>query len=71
LNWKKEIDEALKPILSLPFELQEILALGKAGWSKYDEAEFNGVHLHFYRKPKRFGSLKNFRVSSQTTGLAT
>ena len=25
MNWKKEIDEALKPILSLPFDLQEIL----------------------------------------------
>ncbi len=25
LNWKKEIDEALNPILELPFDLQEIL----------------------------------------------
>ncbi len=38
---------------------EEIQALGKAGWQKYDEAVFNGVHLHFYRKPKRFGGFKN------------
>jgi hypothetical protein len=25
LNWKKEIDDALKPIIALPFDLQEIL----------------------------------------------
>ena len=37
---------------------EEILALGKAGWQKYDEAVFNGVHMCFYRKPKRFGGLK-------------
>jgi len=36
----------------------EILALGKAGWQKYDEASFNGITVHFYRKPKRFGGLK-------------
>jgi hypothetical protein len=36
----------------------EILALGKAGWQKYDEATFNGVQMHFFRKPKRFGGLK-------------
>jgi integrase len=35
----------------------EILALGKAGWQKYDEAIFNGITAHFYRKPKRFGGL--------------
>ena len=38
---------------------EEIRALGKAGWAKYDEATFNGVQIHFYRKPKRFSSLKN------------
>jgi integrase len=36
---------------------EEILALGKAGWQKYDEASFNGITAHFYRKPKRFGGL--------------
>jgi integrase len=35
---------------------EEILALGKEGWQKYDEATFNSVTIHFYRKPKRFGS---------------
>ena len=34
---------------------EEIKELGKAGWTKYDEATFNGVQMHFYRKPKRFG----------------
>jgi integrase len=39
--------------------LDEILALGKDGWQKYDEIQLNGVVYHCYRKPKRFGSLKN------------
>jgi integrase len=34
---------------------EEIRQLGKAGWTKYDEATFNSVTMHFYRKPKRFG----------------
>jgi len=35
---------------------EEIRELGKAGWQKYDEITFNGVQMHFYRKPKRFGN---------------
>jgi hypothetical protein len=35
---------------------EEIRELGKAGWQKYDEIMFNGVQMHFYRKPKRFGN---------------
>jgi hypothetical protein len=35
---------------------EEALELGKAGWTKYDEATFNGVNMHFYRRPKRFGA---------------
>ena len=35
----------------------EIRALGKAGWQKYDETTFSGVQMHFYRKPKRFGRI--------------
>jgi integrase len=38
---------------------EEIQALGKAGWSKYDEMVFSGVQIHFYRKPKRFGNLED------------
>jgi hypothetical protein len=38
---------------------EEIRQLGKAGWTKYDEITFNGTQMHFYRKPKRFGGLKN------------
>jgi hypothetical protein len=34
--------------------IDEIRALGKGGWSKYDEIIVNGVQIHFYRRPKRF-----------------
>jgi integrase/ribosomal protein L37AE/L43A len=37
---------------------EEIQQLGKAGWIKYDEMTINGVQMHFYRKPKRFGGFK-------------
>ena len=50
--------------------LDEIRSLGKAGWTKYDEAIFNGVVYHFYRKPKRFGSLRNMKDKSQTYGIS-
>jgi len=38
---------------------EEVRQLGKAGWAKYDEMMVNGTQMHFYRKPKRFGGLKN------------
>ena len=38
--------------------VEEIRQLGKAGWTKYDEATFGGVQMRFYRKPKRFGGFK-------------
>jgi len=38
---------------------EEVRQLGKAGWVKYDEMMVNGTQMHFYRKPKRFGGLKN------------
>jgi integrase len=41
----------------------EILALGKAGWTKYDETTVAGVQIHFYRKPKRFESFGCFKKS--------
>jgi integrase len=34
---------------------EEIRQLGKAGWQKYDEGNFNGTVMHFYRKPKKYG----------------
>jgi integrase len=49
---------------------EEIRALGKAGWTKYDEGLFGGVHMHFYRKPKRFGSLKTIDNKSKTMGIS-
>jgi len=39
--------------------------LEKAGWQKYDEATFNGVQMHFFRKPKRFGGLKKLDDKSE------
>jgi integrase len=46
---------------------EEILQLGKAGWQKYDETVLNGVHIHFYRKPKRFGGFKNLDNKSKNS----
>jgi len=43
---------------------EDILALGKAGWQKYDEAVLNSITVHFYRKPKRFGALRNTNNTS-------
>ena len=40
---------------------EEIRALGKADWQKYDEMTVSGVQMHFYRKPKRFGRFKKPR----------
>lgn len=34
---------------------EQVRALGKAGWTKYDEMTYNGIQMHFYRKPKKFG----------------
>ncbi len=36
---------------------EEILALGKAGSTKYDEITLAGTAIHFFRRPKRFGEL--------------
>jgi integrase len=49
---------------------EEIRALGKAGWIKYDEMSVSGVQMHFYRKPKRFGSLKNMEDKSGNRGIS-
>jgi hypothetical protein len=35
--------------------VEEIRNLGKTGWVKYDEMTVNGIQIHFYRRPKRFG----------------
>lgn len=49
---------------------EEILALGQSGWTKYDQATFNGTIYHFYRRPKRFGSLRNMKDKSQIDGIS-
>jgi len=36
---------------------EEIKQLCMAGWVKYDEMPFNGLQMHFYKKPKRFSNL--------------
>jgi hypothetical protein len=38
---------------------EEIRQLSKTGWQKYDDMMLNGTQMHFYRKPKGFGNLKN------------
>jgi len=70
-NWKstqKYVHKIMAPLKDEDFDetvastVDEIRALGKAGWQKYDEGIFNGVHYHFYRKPKRFNA---FPVGNQ------
>ncbi len=48
---------------------EEILALGQAGWQKYDEGTFQGVAYHFYKKPKRFQSSSSMKDKSQVDGI--
>jgi hypothetical protein len=38
---------------------EEILQLGKEGWTKYDETIFGGIRMHFYRRSKRFTGVKS------------
>ena len=37
--------------------LEEVLALGKAGWIKYDEITVGSTIVHVYKKPKKFQSV--------------
>jgi hypothetical protein len=50
--------------------IDEIRALGKAGWTKYDQAVFNGVIIHFYRIPKKFRSHGFMNDKSKSTGIS-
>jgi integrase len=63
----KSILNTMKYIHTIQFEdddynettastLEEVRALGKTGWVKYDEVTVNGTVFHCYRKPKRFGA---------------
>ena len=47
---------------------EKIRALGKAGWTKYDEMTVAGVQMHSYRKPERFGGLKKLDDKSDSVG---
>jgi hypothetical protein len=37
---------------------EEIKKYGESGYQKYDERTVGGTHISYYRRPKRFGSLK-------------
>jgi hypothetical protein len=63
----KRIENSMKYIGMIQFKddqyetttattIEEILKLGQAGWVKYDEITFNGMTVHYYRKPKRFSN---------------
>ena len=65
----KNIQNTMKYIHTIDFKtddfeettattIEEIRALGKAGWSEYTVSHFNAVEIHYFRKPKRFGGLK-------------
>jgi integrase len=63
LNTEKYI-HTIKPIAenydtTCATTLEEILALGKAGWTKYDEIALNGKTVHCYKKLMRFGGAKS------------
>lgn len=63
LNTEKYI-HTIKPInenfdVTAATTLEEILALGKAGWIKYDEVVLNGKTVHCYKKLERFGGAKS------------
>jgi len=37
---------------------EEIKNLGASGYQKYDERTVGATHISYYRRPKRFGSVK-------------
>jgi len=49
---------------------EEIQQLGKTEWTKYDEATFNGVAMHFYRKPKRFGGFQKGMIRPKNPSIS-
>lgn len=64
----KRVENSMKYIHTLNFKdedyetatattAEEILEMEKADWIKYDEITVNGVQMHFYRRPKRFGKV--------------
>jgi hypothetical protein len=38
--------------------IEEIRALGKAGWNEYTISHFNGTEIHYFRKLSFLGGLK-------------
>ena len=64
-NWKntqKYVHLAKLPLRNDDFDTtiavtpEEILAMGKGNWQKYDESVFGGIVYHYYRRPKRFST---------------
>jgi integrase len=63
LNTEKYI-HAIKPIdenyeTTSATTLEDILKLGKEGWTKYDEVSQGGMTIHCYKKLVRFGGAKS------------
>jgi hypothetical protein len=63
LNTEKYI-HAIKPIeenyeTTSATTVEDILKLGKEGWTKYDEVTYSGIVIYFYKKLIRFGGSKS------------
>ena len=66
----KNVEKTMKYIARINWKLNQdfevatattdegIKNLGAAGYQKYDEHTCAGTHISYYRRPKRFGSLK-------------
>jgi integrase len=72
----KKVDNTMKYIARINWKLneefevatattdEEIKNLGAAGYQKYDERTIAGTYISYYRRPKRFGSLKGSTLES-------
>jgi integrase len=54
INWK--LNQDFEVVTATTDE--EIKKCGEAGYQKFDERTIGGTHISYYRRPKRFGSLK-------------
>ena len=54
INWK--INQDFEVVTASTDE--EIKKCGEAGYQKYDERAIGGTHVSYYRRPKRFGSVR-------------
>jgi hypothetical protein len=54
INWK--INQDFEVVTANTDE--EIKKCGEAGYQKYDERTIGATHVSYYRRPKRFGTIK-------------